>query len=675
MPTELQSSAESVRPTGHPQLRRAAAVVLAVTTVIAALAYWTSFEEYVHAPKVMLIHTGVSVAGLLWVWSRRHDRVPFVVPRPFVPLGGMILWATVSALWAPDTLLALETAVHWMVAGFAGLLASQLLDNGAQLRRVLSGLSCATVGVTAIGLLQAWDLLSLVPQATPPSATFGNRNLAAEAIVFLLPANLLHLALARQRAALTVATMAIAGSLAFLVFARSRASWLAAGTVILVFLFLGWRHRPALSFLFPTSTRWAAAAALAAAMLLVVAGGNAGAAGRIVDDKVFGRSRIALAHTQESGLGGLARTEVRPVLFLHALHLAAANPVRGVGLAGFGAWFPGSQLEENRHPGTYFDVMYWHHANTHNDWLQVASELGLVGWGLLLSGLWLAWRTVTTTLRDSSPPEQRVIGIATLAFGAGATVNASFAFPFYSAFPVFVLGLMAGAAFAHADTTVAPPGLRLRLPWPMLVAITLTIAGTLAGRNVLLARKETQVGRMLDAARVANHAEVIQFGEASRQWPFSDQLALSYLGRAYDEIGDVTRALACADHYLAREPFSANQKFFRAHCLARMGRTGEAIAEAALAARLARATPRAQLNAARLMEKCGAADAALKLLRALRDTDPMFDLEYGLTALRAGQTDVAAIALDRAAEHPAHRPRRSEILRIVNKLNGAGKSP
>jgi hypothetical protein len=75
------------------------------------------------------------------------------------------------------------------------------------------------------------------------------------------------------------------------------------------------------------------------------------------------------------------------------------------------------------------------------------------------------------------------------------------------------------------------------------------------------------------------------------------------------------------------------------------------------------------------MEKCGAADAALKLLRALRDTDPMFDLEYGLTALRAGQTDVAAIALDRAAEHPAHRPRRSEILRIVNKLNGAGKSP
>jgi hypothetical protein len=319
--------------------------------------------------------------------------------------------------------------------------------------------------------------------------------------------------------------------------------------------------------------------------------------------------------------------------------------------------------------------MYWHHANTHNDWLQVASELGLVGWGLLLSGLWLAWRTVTTTLRDSSPPEQRVIGIATLAFGAGATVNASFAFPFYSAFPVFVLGLMAGAAFAHADTTVAPPGLRLRLPWPMLVAITLTIAGTLAGRNVLLARKETQVGRMLDAARVANHAEVIQFGEASRQWPFSDQLALSYLGRAYDEIGDVTRALACADHYLAREPFSANQKFFRAHCLARMGRTGEAIAEAALAARLARATPRAQLNAARLMEKCGAADAALKLLRALRDTDPMFDLEYGLTALRAGQTDVAAIALDRAAEHPAHRPRRSEILRIVNKLNGAGKSP
>jgi hypothetical protein len=53
----------------------------------------------------------------------------------------------------------------------------------------------------------------------------------------------------------------------------------------------------------------------------------------------------------------------------------------------------------------------------------------------------------------------------------------------------------------------------------------------------------------------------------------------------------------------------------------------------------------------------------------------MFDLEYGLTALRAGQTDVAAIALDRAAEHPAHRPRRPEILLIVNKLNGARKSP
>lgn len=647
------------------RLRLAAACALAAVAVVAALAFWTGFEEYTHAPKVMVIQMGVAIAVLLWVWSLRYDPVPLLVPLPFVPMGLLLVWAVSSALWTTDAPLALDTATHWAVAALAGLLAAQLLNSPAELRLILWGLTIAAVGVTAIGILQTWDLLALIPQAAPPSATFGNRNLAAEAVVFLLPASLLHLALARSWPALGIGGAALAGSLTFLVFARSRASWLAASAELLVCLVLVWRHRRGLSALLPTRTRWVAAAALATAVLLVAGRGGGNAVGRILDEKVIGRSRIAISDIRESGFVGLARSEARPVLFLHALHLTASHPVRGVGLAGFGACFPGSRLAENQHPGTYLNVFTSHYANAHNDWLQLACELGLVGFGLLFVSLWLAWRVVATALRTDAPPERRVIGISAFTLGVGAAVNASFAFPFYCAYPSYVVALLAGAAFADTDRAAEPPFRMSRLRWPVLLAFMLMVAGILAWRNALLAAKETHLGRMLDAAGVSDHTSVIQFGEAARRTPFSNQLALSYLGRAYDEVGDVPRALACANEFLAQEPFSANQRFFRAHCLARSGRIDEAIAEADLAARLARATPRAQLNAAQLMESCGASDAALDVLLALRNRDATYDLDYGLAAFRSGRREIAVTALRRAAQHPAHRIRRSEILQLI----------
>ncbi|GAB4368943.1 MAG: hypothetical protein Kow0062_02450 [Acidobacteriota bacterium] len=97
----------------------------------------------------------------------------------------------------------------------------------------------AAIGLT--GILQYWAGLPMFEQARPPAATFVNRNVAAQALVAILPLALAALPGLRTQAARWAGLAAVGAGVALAVATRTRAAWAAllvgllVGAVLYVF--------------------------------------------------------------------------------------------------------------------------------------------------------------------------------------------------------------------------------------------------------------------------------------------------------------------------------------------------------------------------------------------------------------------------------------------------------
>jgi tetratricopeptide (TPR) repeat protein len=490
--------------------------------------------------------------------------------------------------------------------------------------------------VSLIGFLQHLQLLPLqIPIISVPGSTFGNRNIAAEAVAMSIPFGLAWLALSWPRGQAPASQMSarddeplrsetqadppgpillvLALELVYLGATRTRGAWLGATLGIVVFFALGWRLLPG--------------AALVVLLALVVAALAAAVIpGRLTPRDVGDAKRFEPGeHVVSEALD--PRSPVlreRLGLWRRTLAMYRAQPLFGVGPGNFQVYFPAYA-----EPGAHADGVMTARTvprRSHEDLLERLAETGPLGLAALLAiyavGLAIAVRrsrrAAAEPARASAPGDQSTIAVAAGAAGCLAALFGCGLSGFPLAMPAtsLLFAIALGFLACEGTTPAAAVSARGARRSFRAVAISLSLAivavtaiGSLRGliRSYWLARERVA----LRPAAPDLNAALRTLRAAERASPGTFEVALetaSVLERLH-RFGD---SLAATDRAGAIEPYAIPVWLVRAKAALASGDAQAALDHADRALRLFADYPDALVIRALAETRLGQADAARK---------------------------------------------------------------
>jgi O-antigen ligase len=593
---------------------------LSAAAVVIALGYFPALASPFVEPKLALL----VVAGALGFAAWTLAPAPPTWDRPVALAAGafalVLVLSAVLALgrrppgapYAADELV--RTAAVIGVALGVGLAAGADPRNR---RRLYEAISAGAGLVALLGLLQHLRLLPLpIPTISIPGSTFGNRNVAAEAVAMAIPFGLGLLPFggpAQDARRFSAVALALVLEVAYLAVARARGAWLGGVLGIVVFFAL---RRPRLS-----RTALAASAAVAVLALLAAVVPGRWTAHDSLDAKRF-QPAARLVHDAVDPTSPVART--RLALWRRTLALYRDHPLAGVGLGNFAVLFP-----RHAEPNASEDGVLSAGAvprRAHNDLLERLAEsgpLGLAAWLALYAALGAAALRRARADRSDAGPAACAGALAAF-FGSGLT-----GFPFAMPATLFLFGVALGL-------------LALGGPGPSAAPADQRRPGALAGAALLSAAIVVGAGwwsvRRLEASYCLARAEAAlaagdSAADAARALPFLARAAevapgdfrAAFRG-SYAELraGHPALATQAAERALGIEPYSANAWEALARARLEAGDARGAGEAAGRALEILHAFPGALYTRARAAEHLGdgaGADEARAHLAALAATD------------------------------------------------------
>lgn len=294
------------------------------------------------------------------------------------PVSGLLRWLQLC-LWV---------TLFWAVVLHLGR---------SQLERLAVGFVLAGSLVSLLGIAQQWgmDLPSLI-QIAAPSSTFGNKNMAAQYLLFLFPLAFYLLLSTRRPAREWTFAAAAALLLTYLVYTGTRAvgggSLLALGGLALGLLLRGHDLRGLLRF---ETRKWRF---LGAVGLFVVAM-NLFPPYLVPGWSIAGYSSALERLVSMAEVERHPSYQVRFVIWANALAMARDHSFLGVGLGNFEYLYP----LYNR--AIRVDPTFSAHAKAeeaHNDYVQTVAETGVLGISSFLLVLFLLLRRAWDRLGESA---------------------------------------------------------------------------------------------------------------------------------------------------------------------------------------------------------------------------------------------------------------------------------
>ncbi len=611
------------------------AAVLSAAAIAIALAYVPALDAPFVEPKLAVLllagafgfgaHLMMTAAGL----PRRRW------PRSLTAAAGAMLLTTLLAAlvaarrrppgapYAASEILRLGAVLG---VALAAARATATESTGAGQRRLCEAIHAGAALVSLLGILQHLRILPFqIPTISVPGSTFGNRNVAAEAVAAAIPFGLGLIPFGaagverpRLDRSAPLLVLALALELGYLAVARTRGAWLGGALGMAVFFAL---RRPSLS---RASSVAALAIGAAVALAAIVPGRWTAHDSR--DSKRFAPGGQVLRDALDPN-SPVARTRLG--LWRRTLALYREHPLAGIGPGNFAVVFPrfaepGATDDGVLSPGTV-------PRRAHDDLLERLAETGPLGLAALLALYAVAASLAIGGARrarrsgradEASPPAAAAGSLAAIA--ASGLTGFPLAMPATAFLFGVALGLLAadGAPDGHpsrGDGPAPPRFARARLGCAAIAAV-LAIAGAgwwsarRIGASYHLARAEA-------ALRAGDGPE-----DAARALPFLSRAAALQPGNfkvalrtayATSRAGQAPESIAAAARALAIEPDSANawEALARARLEAGDARAAEAAATRALA--ILHDYPGAlytrALASARLGDVAGAADARARL--------------------------------------------------------------
>jgi len=529
-----------VSPTAPGKLALAAG---AGAAVLVPLAYFPGLDAPFLAPKLSALELLAALGALAWAWaSGRAARwsPPVALGAALVLATTLLAWALAARGGAPYATAALARwAALFGIAAAVGLRA----DDPPARQSLLEAVTAAAGVVSAVGLWQHLELPGIaIPVISAPGSTFGNRNLAAEAVALALPLGVAAVLGARSSRGTRLAVVAaLALELVYLAATRARGAWLGAAAGLVTVLLLA---RPRLS---RAALAGAVAAAAVAALAVLLPPPHNQRYGS--DPKRFG-SAAAVVESSVDPTSVALRTRLG--LWRRTVALVREHPLFGVGPGNWPVHFP--RLAE---PGATRDGVLTATLaprQAHDDLLERAAETGLVGVAALVllgAGVVIAARRRLASA-ETRLPAAAAAGSLVALLAAGLT-----GFPLEMPGTLALAGLALGLLAPARSAPVAPRA--GRLPLVVLAAALVVLASARAGARLRASHRLGQAERALrldPGPAGAERARGLLAGLGT--FARDDVRAELVAARAALRLGRGPEAARAAEQAIAREPFSPN---------------------------------------------------------------------------------------------------------------------
>jgi O-antigen ligase len=456
-----------------------AAVVLALTLFLAPAVGVPAEEMLQDTLKSMVVSFGALGAALVFFWTRRASPEPLRWHAlMWLPLL-LMAYALGSMAWS-HTFLAGVEAIRWFIFSLLLWLGLNTFTR-ERLPLLFTGIHWGAVMASLWVVLQFLVDFKLFAQGPNPASTFVNRNFFAEFVVCTVPFSVWLLANARGQDQIALRALFVAFNVVALMMTGTRSALVALVMLAVMIPLILYRYRAQFEF-----SAWGRKEQLLALVILLgtlvglgsVPTGNAKILAEERGNNAIERTyfRVASFSAQDEFTTG--STSVRMVMWKATGRMMLDLPVTGVGA---GAWevevplyqVPGSQLETDFY--------------THNEFLQLLAEYGLVGWLFLLGLLaylgtaaWKTWcpgssasdATAVSVMQEG--PIRALVLACLLAFllvsGAG------FPWRMASTGALFAMALAILAASDARLGTRLTTRLSTRLPWgPRLARASLAV--------------------------------------------------------------------------------------------------------------------------------------------------------------------------------------------------------
>lgn len=332
--------------------------------------------------KVTVFNLGILFLAALWIVGLLCGRrVSFPGSSLKYPVLGIVLWSVLSALLSKYKYASCNELGKQLAYVFFALIISMEFDSRERIQRLFV-VSLAGYCLTCVyGLLQHFgiDWIDWYPKEPRILSSFGNPTFFAAYLVLWLPMLLSAFLSAVSRRTRWVLGFLICLGYVCTIYTYTRAAWLGWILSCLVYVafalvFIG---RPRLA-----RASWVRSAAVLAGVLVLL---TFMAMQRSPSTMQVGQRLASSFQTGESS------NVQRIMIWRGALGIFRSHPVLGTGIGTFQMYLPGYLSRQFYSTG---DTVITDHA--HNEFLEVASETGIVGLSLFL---WLMGGCVTIVVR------------------------------------------------------------------------------------------------------------------------------------------------------------------------------------------------------------------------------------------------------------------------------------
>jgi hypothetical protein len=293
-----------------------------------------------------------------------------------------------------------------------------------------------------------------------------------------------------------------------------------------------------------------------------------------------------------------------------ALAILSEKPIFGGGMGHFGAAFP----EVNRR--LHYPVFVRMHGEfryVHNDWLQLGTDLGMLG--LAAIAIWWAM-TLWRTLGVDRTGQVGVLAIAAATSVLGYGVNALFAFPMYNAVPPFLAAAFAGIVATQTPSRwcwTLPVAPRVARRWGSFGLTVVALLGLAAWRLETWVASH-HLARVMGAVKEGAWA-IVDEESTQVQATRTGQLDhVVYWAQAKLALGDPEAALELVERLLRRQPHHPQGTALKAVALGKLGESDPADEALRTAVELLPWEARLHLMRASLLQQQGRSEEALAAL-------------------------------------------------------------
>jgi O-antigen ligase len=344
---------------------------------------------------------GILGAALLFFWQQRHRTEPLLwhgmVWLPVV----LMLYALGSMAWSHTYLAGVE-AIRWFLFSLLMWLGLNTLTLG-RLPSLAWGIHAGAVGASVWTVLQFWLDLGLFPQGPNPASTFINRNFFAEYAVCALPFSIFVLANLRAPRRLGWVAFSVALDVVAIMMTGTRSALLALLVLGPVFAVILIKYRQQFAFVHWSRTNKTLVGLVLA--LGVLGLGSVPSGNALVIQENTGSTALQRSFARATSMTEAKEyTErsffIRSLMWKATARMMMANSLTGVGA---GAWEV--QIPLYQRVGESKETDYY----THNEYLQLLSEYGVVVGGLVLAVLFAyllltagkTWRLQESDLKEA----------------------------------------------------------------------------------------------------------------------------------------------------------------------------------------------------------------------------------------------------------------------------------